>query len=143
VKGFRSVLVPLDFSDVTDRVVEAALRVLHPEGRATLLHVVEWMPVMTEGTLGVYTHRRDLDSLRKASTEKLQEVRKAHPDVPLDVEVHEGRPAAVILDLAAARKPEVIVIGVHGRGMLDHFLIGSTTEKVLRKAQCHVLAVRR
>jgi nucleotide-binding universal stress UspA family protein len=141
--GFRSILVPLDFSDITDRVVETALRVLHPEGRATLLHVVEWMPVMTEGTLGVYAHRRDIDQMRKASTDKLQEVRKAHPDAPLDVEVHEGRPAAVILDLAAARKPEIIVIGVHGRGMLDHFLIGSTTEKILRKAACHVLAVRR
>jgi nucleotide-binding universal stress UspA family protein len=143
VQGFRNVLVPLDFSDNSERVIETALRILHPEGRAMLLHVVEWMPVMTEGTLGVYTHRRDIDSMRKLAKDKLLEHLKEHPDAPFDIEVHEGRPAAVILDLAAARKPEVIVIGIHGRSALDHFLIGSTTEKVLRKAHCHVLAVRK
>jgi nucleotide-binding universal stress UspA family protein len=143
VKGFRNVMVPLDFSDNTERVIEAALRILHPEGRATLLHVVEWMPVMTEGTLGVYAHRRDIESMKKLARDKLVEVQKAHPNAPFDLEIQEGRPAAVILDLAAVRKPDVIVIGVHGRSALDHLLIGSTTEKVLRKASCHVLAVRR
>ncbi len=143
MQGFRNVLVPLDFSETTDTVVATALRVLHPEGRATLLHVVEWMPTMTQGTLGVYTHRRDIDSMKLLARDRLLEHVKAHPEAPLDVEVQEGRPAAVILDLAAARKPDVIVIGIHGRSALDHFLIGSTTEKVLRKATCHILAVRR
>jgi nucleotide-binding universal stress UspA family protein len=36
----------------------------------------------------------------------------------------------------------MIVLGTHGKGVLDHALFGSTTERVVRKAPCPVLICR-
>jgi nucleotide-binding universal stress UspA family protein len=141
-RGFGKILVPLDFSEHSDVVLATALRILHPQGSAVLLHVVEWMPAVTEGTFGVYPHRRDIDGMARLSREKLEEYVAAHREASLSVDVQEGKPASVILEVAKALAPELIVMGAHGRSRFDHLLIGSVTERVLRKAECHVLAVR-
>ena len=49
----------------------------------------------------------------------------------------------LILGLADAQAVNLIVMGTHGLGGLDHLTLGSVTEKVLRKARCPVLAVRK
>ena len=112
------------------------------EGRATLFHVVEYLPTVTEGTFGVYAHRRDIDDIKRLSLEKIHEYARAHSGHRFETLVKEGKPAAAILDTAAALGVDLIVIGTHGRSRLDHLLIGSVTERVLRKATCSVLAVR-
>jgi len=48
-----------------------------------------------------------------------------------------------ILALANQKNVDLIVMGTHGRSGLDRFLLGSTTEKILRKARCPVLVVRK
>ncbi|MBI3835001.1 MAG: universal stress protein [Planctomycetes bacterium] len=53
-----------------------------------------------------------------------------------------GRPFAEIIAYANENKIDLIVMGTHGRGAIAHVLLGSTTEKVLRKACCPVLTVR-
>lgn len=46
-----------------------------------------------------------------------------------------------ILEEAAARKADLIIVGSHGHGALHHLLVGSVSEGVLRKASCPVLVV--
>ncbi len=53
-----------------------------------------------------------------------------------------GRPFAEIINCARERDITLIVMGTHGRGAIAHMLLGSTTEKVVRKAPCAVLTVR-
>lgn len=53
-----------------------------------------------------------------------------------------GKPYRVILDIAAQENAEVIVMGVHGRGVLNRRLFGSTTHHVIREARCPVLTLR-
>ena len=57
-------------------------------------------------------------------------------------EVVNGRPFLEIIRIARERKSDLIVIGTHGRGALTQMLLGSVTEKVVRKAPCPVLSVR-
>ena len=142
MEGFRNVLVPLDFSELSVPTLDLAVRVLAPDGQATLLNVVEWLPVVTEGTFGVYPHRRDIDQLKQLSREKLQGYAAERAPAHLIPDVREGRPAAIILDLVATLHPDLVVIGSHGRSGLDHLLLGSVTERVLRRAQVPVLVVR-
>jgi nucleotide-binding universal stress UspA family protein len=52
------------------------------------------------------------------------------------------RPFAEIVQAAKALNVDLIVIGTHGRTGLDHLLIGSTAERVVRHAHCPVLVVR-
>jgi nucleotide-binding universal stress UspA family protein len=53
-----------------------------------------------------------------------------------------GQAAPEILRLAADREAGVIVMGVHGRGLLDLMAFGSVTHQVVREAACPVLTVR-
>jgi nucleotide-binding universal stress UspA family protein len=142
MEPFQRLLVPLDFSEMTSLVVATARRLLAPNGQAALLHVVETLPLVMEGTYGVYAHRRDLEEMRRRSLERLaQLVSEAH-DQRLEPQVREGKPAQEILAAAEAWRPEVIVIGSQGRTGLDHLLVGSVAERVLRRAPCHVFMVR-
>lgn len=54
-----------------------------------------------------------------------------------------GDPVRKILEVAAADKADLIVIGTHGRVGRMHALIGSVAEAVVRNASCPVLTVRR
>ena len=47
-----------------------------------------------------------------------------------------------ILEEVAEYAPAVVVMGSHGRSKLDHLLLGSVAERVLRKAPCAVLTVK-
>lgn len=142
MKGFKNILVPLDFADEAKRIMDTALRVLAVDGTITLLHVVEWLPVVTEGTFGIYPHRKDIDKVKALSLEKLQEHAAMHPDAKIDPLVKEGKPATVILQGVASIEPDLVVMGSHGRSKLDHLLIGSVAERVIRKAPCDVLVVK-
>ena len=142
MRGFENLLVPLDFSELSEATMDATLRVLAPGGKATLLHVVEWLPVVTEGAFGVYPHRKDIEQFKELSKERLEALASEHAAVNFELTVREGRPSRVILEVAQQVQPDLIVIGSHGRSGLDHFLLGSVTERVLRKAPYPVLVAR-
>src|SRR5208283_4272573 len=58
-------------------------------------------------------------------------------------EVQDGTAKDLILGFAEAKAVNLIVMGTHGLRGIDHLALGSVTEKVLRKARCPVLAVRK
>jgi nucleotide-binding universal stress UspA family protein len=53
-----------------------------------------------------------------------------------------GRPADTIIRLARERNADLIVMGTHGRTGLEHLVMGSVAEKVVRLAPCPVLTVK-
>ena len=53
-----------------------------------------------------------------------------------------GVPYEEIVDVAKELAVDLIVIATHGYTALKHFLLGSTTERVVRLAPCPVLVVR-
>ena len=142
MKGFKNVLVPVDFSPSSQGVIEAAVRVLDPTGRLLLIHVIEWLPSLTAGALGVYPHAKDMAELRRDSEQRLREEADRYPGVPIQVEVIEGKPGGAIIEVAEREKPDLIVVGSKSRKGLDHLLIGSVAERVLRKSRWPVLVYR-
>jgi nucleotide-binding universal stress UspA family protein len=56
--------------------------------------------------------------------------------------VLEGEPYQELLAFADQKKVDLIVLGVRGHGLLEKFLVGSTTDRVISRADCPVLAVR-
>ena len=59
----------------------------------------------------------------------------------VDVVVEVGQAIPHILSAAAVTHADLIVLGTHGASGFEHLLLGSVTEKVLRKAPCPVLTV--
>ena len=62
--------------------------------------------------------------------------------VRTDCEIREGVPSVEILKAAKASGADLIIMATHGYTGLHHLLIGSTTERVVRQAECPVLVVR-
>lgn len=53
-----------------------------------------------------------------------------------------GNPAETILELAEQDKPDLVMVGSHGRSGFQRFLLGSVSERVLRHARVSVLVVK-
>ena len=56
-------------------------------------------------------------------------------------EVREGRPSAVIMDMAKKEKVSIVVLGSHGKSDIAELLMGSVSENVIRYAKVPVLVI--
>lgn len=134
------ILLPTDFSDTAQYALDYA-RELAGRFDATvhLLHVVP-DPLQTLA-VEVAPVVSDLAASWTADAERrLEEVRIEGPRTVRAVRV--GHAFVEILRYAADNAIDLIVMGTHGRGPVEHLLLGSVAEKVVRKASCPVLTVK-
>ncbi|WDP87625.1 MAG: universal stress protein [Desulfobacter sp.] len=54
----------------------------------------------------------------------------------------QGEPYRELINYSDIHKIDMIVLGIHGHSLLDKFLVGSTTDRVISRANCPVMAVR-
>ena len=85
-----------------------------------------------------------LEGLRKDREEQMAALarEKAGAGVPIEARVLEGTPFSEICKAARAEGANLIVMGTRGLTGLKHVLIGSTAERVVRKAPCPVLVLK-
>ena len=62
-------------------------------------------------------------------------------DLVASAEVVEGDPAAEILRKADDLKADLVVMGTHGKGLLEHAFLGSVAEKILHRIKIPVLTI--
>jgi nucleotide-binding universal stress UspA family protein len=141
---FRSVLCALDFSQDSARALGyAASLAHHAAGRLTLLHSVEPVPVGYDPLAGVnfdiVGYEQALENSASAELQKFVQPIALGADT--ETVVTRGKAYREILRVAVERQADLIVLGVHGRNALDRLVFGSTTEHVVRRATCPVLAV--
>jgi nucleotide-binding universal stress UspA family protein len=137
----RKILVPTDFSETSEHALAYA-RVIAQSLDATfhLLHVIldaNWQPWSMD-TSGVDV-RQLMGTWEAQAQERLTKLR---PDETTVVVTKVGHPFLEIIRYAKAHDIDLIVMGTHGRGAIEHMLLGSVAEKVVRKAPCPVLTVR-
>lgn len=145
-KAFRikEILVPIDFSDCSEKALRYAIA-LAKEHKAnlTLLHVV-FTPVPIGEDPGL-EYLRTADDQRKAAQRNLSTLAAAEvhgAEIIARSLVRTGSPTNEILGMAATIPADIIVISTHGHTGLKHALLGSITEHVVRRAPCPVLVVR-
>lgn len=140
----RSILCPVDFSDQSQDALRWALAIAaYYQSRLIVLNAVD--PLLAEAARA----RLHLD-LAKADTEPaLREfVKTAMPETAAwapqtSVDVRVGDASQVILDAAAREGADLVAMGMHGLGGFRKLLLGSTTERVLRRTHTALLAVPR
>jgi nucleotide-binding universal stress UspA family protein len=144
------ILCPIDFSEFSRRALDYAVAIARWYGsRVTALHVYTTWPVVDVLPVPAVGSLRPKALADANSAELVQRLRAfidQHPagDVQIEAQVHEAADVyRGILARADALDADLIVIGSHGRSGFERLLIGSTTEKVLRKAHCPVMVVPR
>lgn len=143
-----TILVPVDFSEHSIHAVDYALRLAGVFGsRVVLVHVYHFpVELLTDwsayGTLA--GSAEILEGLRKDREEQMAALarEKARPGLPLTTRVVDGTPFSEICKAARSEGANLIVMGTRGLTGLKHVLIGSTAEKVVRKAPCPVLVLK-
>jgi len=142
VPVFDRVLVPVDFSELTDTVVRYGTELTAAGGTTVLLHVLEPLPLHVESAFGTFGNTEGLLRIRENATKLLREVAGKVQGRTVLTELREGKPAPEILEAARRHRAQLVVLGTHGRGGLEHLFLGSVAARVVRKARCPVLTVR-
>lgn len=140
------ILCPSDFSDFSERAYDYGLSLArHYNAELYLLHVVRPVIIGYPEYAVPDSVNEFYGELREHAEEQLREVAKvrAAGGVQAKVVVEEGVVTEWILDFARDNSVDMIVMGTHGRRGVQRLTLGSVTERVLRKASCPVLAVRR
>jgi nucleotide-binding universal stress UspA family protein len=140
----KTILVPIDFSDVTKRVIETARTMASAfGGKLVLLHVSEPEPDFVGFEPGPMAVRTTVVRDFRVERQRLEELRSEISTAGLDVlALHiQGPLVDKVLDQAGEHHADLIVMGSHGHGALYEFLVGSVTNGVLRSAKCPVLVV--
>ena len=137
------ILMPVAFSDrCRNTVPYAEALAVHFHAELVLLHVVEpLIGTYVSGEAMAYSSVADDDGQRVAHAEKrLSEIAAAGMggELTLETVVLRGDPAREIVNLAHARKFDLIVMPTHGHGPFRRLLLGSVTAKVLHDADCPV-----
>jgi nucleotide-binding universal stress UspA family protein len=126
------ILCPSDFSEASAHAVEQAVVLAETyKAKIIALHAVSPLTSVVEAAA--------MDDCRERMRACFEHATKA--GLAVDVEIALGLPVHRILDCASSHAADVIVMGTHGTSGFEHFVLGSVTEKVLRKASCAVLTV--
>ncbi len=139
----KRILCPIDFSESSRRALQYA-KVLSAwyEAPLTALHVCVDLPVFEMASPFGHTAATTVVLEEEQLADRRLAVRRFVGDDTVSLVVREGTDArAEILKEAAACGASLIVMGTHGRSGLEHMLLGSVAEKVLRKAPCPILVV--
>ena len=144
--AFEKILVPTDFSETAGEALEAAIQFGKAYGSS--LHLVhayyfEIPPAYIQTDASFMNPQDVLDPMRASAAESIaalvEKVRKAGLDA--DSTVILGHSSEVVLAEAERLSADLIVMGTRGLTGLDHVLLGSTAERVVRRAHCPVLTV--
>jgi len=148
--GKQPILVPVDFSPHAAAALLKAAELAECTGQPLLaLHVVH-DPAEMPGYYGQVTKKKKLvrieDLAREAFEEFLQKVQKTNPALkPLrkcGKLLVMGLPVTRILEVQDKTGATMIVMGSQGRTGLDHLMLGSKAEQVVRLASVPVLIVK-
>ena len=142
-----TVLVPVDFSDASRQaLVQAYALAASWDAHLDVLHVIEepaFPSFYNTGSVALYGRAPDLkDTSRQALHQLLDQL----PDTPdadrIGLHVCQGDPSEEILRFAEDHDVDLIVIGPEGLTGVGRLLLGSTADKVVRRASCPVLVTR-
>jgi nucleotide-binding universal stress UspA family protein len=150
MQTLKRILVAVDFSSCSLLALERAWE-LAQRCAATIdiLHVYEVPSYVAPGTLligGSLTTSQSLEELLRVEAERglakcVEEARSRGIRVA-SARASRGDTAGTILQSAEDGKYDLIALGTHGRTGLQHVLLGSIAEKIVRRSTRPVLTVR-
>lgn len=138
--SIKRILAAVDFSETSDKAFDYAMSLARVfEAEVVALHVVH-DPIVYAPTTG----QEWRDEFERTIKEKLDALLNRHTCEGVEVKavIKQGGVWLEIIEYAKAENCDMIVLGTHGHGPVQHMLMGSVAEKVVRKAKHPVLVVR-
>jgi len=142
-RALRHLLVATDFSPDAQRALDWAVELAGRAGsRISLAHAVAGPVAFGEEELALESVRAAQWAAEEAARAKLERLRAGLKVPAGEIALAQGHPDAVILDAARRLGVDLIALGTRGRSGLGHVLLGSTAERVLRRAPLPVVVLK-
>jgi nucleotide-binding universal stress UspA family protein len=142
---WKRILCPIDFSDASRAALEAAAAVAKRYGAKVSLFHAYPVPGYTFPDGSYVASSKMLEELSEQAQRHLEEwkaIAEGLGIAQVEIATAIGEPSHEILAFAKAQKADLVVLGTHGRTGIQHALMGSVAERVVRRASCPVLTVR-
>ncbi len=142
---WKRICCPIDFSDASRAAMEVASDLARRFGAELVLFHAYPVPGYTFPDGSVVASPKMLQELADGAERHLDAWRvdaEALGAGPVETAKVAGEPAGEIVAFARERGVDLLVLGTHGRSGIEHALMGSIAERVVRKAHCPVLTVR-
>ncbi len=139
----KTILVPTDFSEISDNAIEYAVQIAKiTQSKLILFHAYDIPVITTEAVIALPT----IGDLEQSAIDNLKKIKK-------NIRLKHGNALAIeyackcgfaveeINLFAKENKTDLIVMGMQGAGYLTEKLIGSVTTSLIRKSTCPVMAI--
>lgn len=142
--GIKNILCPVDHSDCSKEALKYAVSfAIKDNSKLYLLHVID-ICAFDESINAMTPQIPDDETLAQLKTKLLDCIpEEMRDDMNVEALVVQGIPFVEIISTAKRNDVDMIVLGSHGRTGISHMMMGSVSEKVVRKAPCPVLTVRK
>ena len=141
----KTFLVPVDFSSITEKVIDSALAFARAfQGKVELLHIVQAPVIATaEYALPAEVIQEAVTVSKNESLKKLTAYTELFMKAGVECtgKTLIGAPVTLIRDEAVKANADFIIMGSHGHGKLYDFLVGSTASGVIKRAKCGVIII--
>lgn len=140
----KSVLVPVDFSTASFQAVGYTIEFAERIGaKLLILHVAHLGDGLTVQDLKTFRFARARKAARAEAQRRMEEFLQPvkFRSVEADILIRFGKPPSEICTVADQRNIDLIITATHGLTGLDHLLMGSVAEQVVRRARQPVLVV--
>ncbi len=146
MSNFRKILLPTDFSPCANAALHQAVTIAERfQGSVTMLHVV----AVHESDRGkietVFSEDSKSYDHIMTSAEEMLHTKEGMIETPVLIEKVLKRgisPTNEIISYADEHKPDLIVMGTHGRTGIRRLIMGSVAEKIIRLSECPIMTVR-
>ncbi len=142
--NLKRILCPIDHSECSKEALKYAVSfAMKDNAKLYLLHVVD-IRTFNESIDAMSKQIPDEETLKQLKIKLLDCIpEEIRDDMNVEALVIQGIPFAEIISTARSNNIDMIVLGSHGRTGIVHMMMGSVSEKVVRKAPCSVLTVKK
>lgn len=140
MKETNYIVVPVDFSEITDKLVEYAVSMA---GKlSAVIHFVHIVHFYAGSGMSDLAYVQDFEErLLSDAKERMAALIKGNRDkcAGCTGDVLIGEPVDKITEFAREKKSDLLIISTHGAKGFEKILLGSVAERVLKRAHCPVL----
>lgn len=142
MKEIKKIIVPVDFSKITTKLIDYSTYIAEKlSATIHFIHAVTYVSgdAMIGAPFAVEYEERMLTDAQTKMSNLLEDNREKSPGCTGEVVI--GDPVDIIVKTATEKEVGLIIIGTHGTKGLEKILLGSVTERVLKRAPCPVLTM--
>jgi len=143
---FKKILYPTDFSDVSKKALASILKLKEAGAQeVVVMHVIDSRNLDAMAQYVPADLLRTQEALEKIAREEARAVADEleKKGFTVKIRIEEGIPSRNILEAEGDEGVSSIVIGSHGVSNIKEILLGSVSEKVIRKAKSPVIVIKR